>query len=165
MSFFIEAWLALEGDTLSDDIVIIQDLTDQIRQTYVDYNIKIPWKSEFVGDAIPLKPQVTAGHPVIERIYSRWAGVPVSLIRSSGYRNPVHNDMVGGERQSVHQYAWAEDVSPVPDYHAPRKKDDSETIRDAAYHTNATYVKLYPNNSWNQVHIQWCQYANLPNTE
>lgn len=99
---------------------------DPVRQQYVDHDLKVPARSDFKKDRIPLKSEVVDGEAATQTAYEDWVRqtrgreTTYRLVnnRSSTYRTPQENEAVPKERraawQSLHQYGWAVELVPDP---------------------------------------------------
>jgi len=113
---------------------LVQDVIDVVRQQYVDYQIKLPYKSQFVEDpAGAIIPSIYR-EPLYQifnetkQAYRNWAGDPNAyFVVSSGYRTPDHNRHVGGVQHSMHQYHWAIDMD-FGDEGQPGTRDDQDFL-------------------------------------
>jgi hypothetical protein len=122
---------------LSDVNRIIQDDIDTVRQQYIDYHLKLPYKSQFVI-AVPI--EIPAEYRTIlydifeatRSAYRIWADNPSAyFVVSSGYRTPEKNRNLKpkpGKKTSMHQYHWAIDMD-FGDEGVLGTEDDLEFLR------------------------------------
>ncbi len=143
-----------------------QSATDKIRQMYVDHDIKVPPRDWFSGAVILLRTIVLSEYDTFVQMYRTWANNPsANLPINEGYRNPEYNETLQGSSwESVHQYGYAIDLSPIPDSNNPGRTDDVDYIEDVILGVlNEHYFYwcggLDPHNA---LHVDWMDYDNLP---
>lgn len=178
LSYTFKARVAIFGRTWEATPVTVTQLSpDPVRQQYVDHDIKVPAREDFVNDRIPLRAEVVEGEARTQAAYEDWVRKTrgkdttyrLAQHRSSTYRTPQHNERYkdrGSKDHSLHQYGWAVDWSPIPDEGGEDgKMDDCRKILGKVLDREVGGAKYaYCAESFNQVHAQWQRsYWDLPN--
>jgi len=159
---------------ITDLNVMVQDDIDTVRQQYVDYAIKLPYKSRFVvweGHAIiHTEPILLAIYLSVCPCYRTWAGVAnARCVLTSTFRSPVYNrDGIRppGADTSMHQYGLAIDIG-FDSHRLPGKKDDALAIIRCIRTLRLPNIHPYghPRENYNHVHVQNYRYRNMPYVE
>jgi len=162
--YFIPIW---------DLNVMVQDDIDTVRQQYVDYTIKLPYKSRFAlwegHSIIHPEPVLLGVFASVCPCYRLWAGNANARCEiTSSFRSPDHNrdPDVGGMARSLHQYGLAIDIG-YNDQRLPGKKDDALAIIECI--NTLRLPNIYPfdhrKEGYNHVHLQNYHYWNMPYIE
>ncbi|NJD68619.1 MAG: hypothetical protein C3F12_09455 [Candidatus Methylomirabilota bacterium] len=174
LSYTFMAKVTIFGNTWdATPVTVTERSPDPVRQQYVDHAIKVPAREDFVGDRIPLKPELPAGEAATQTAYADWVrqtrqrdtAYRLANNRSSTYRTPQYNESLkkdrGSKDHSLHQYGWAVDWSPILDEGGgPGKRDDCvEIARRAKLYGGATYSYCAP--KLTHVHGQWRDYIRV----
>lgn len=174
LSYTFKAKVTVFGNTWeASPIIVTQRSPDLVRQQYVDHAIKVPARADFLSNRIPLWQAVVNGEAATQTAYEAWVRETrqrdttyrLANNRSSTYRTPEYNESLterGSADQSLHQYGWAVDWSPIPDEGGrPAKQDDcTEIARRAELYGGATYSYCAARTT--HVHAQWRGYRQLP---
>jgi len=158
---------------ITDLNTIVQDDIDTVRQQYVDYEIKLPYKSRFElwegHTIIHTEPILLSIYLAVCPCYRTWAGVAnARCVLTSTFRSPEHNRNIRprGRPHSMHQYGLAIDIG-FNDHREPGKKDDAEAIVRCinALHYDNIYTYNHPREGYNHVHVRNFGYEDMPYVE
>jgi hypothetical protein len=150
-----------------------QDDIDTVRQQYIDYHLRLPYKSRFrfLDRHVEIHPEGILFEVFYgtRPCYELWAGVPNATFGiSSGFRSPDYNRIrrIRGKPHSMHQYGLAIDVD-YGDYHEPGWKDDSKAIVDCVNALRYAHIRPieHADRNYNHVHIQYYTYEDMPYVE
>lgn len=137
---------------------------DRLRDEYVERGRLTPRPSEFTQSrssqnfsfselraAAYSWAMITQG--LLNRLEAARASVGGPMLIVSGYRNPAHNDSVGGVSNSRHQYGDAADVNPK-DYNNDGvvDGDDKKILADSAHEAGFNEVISKPNITVHMAH-------------
>lgn len=150
------------NDQSQASVLIRQDKLDQLRQEYVDMGKKIvPNRGIFIkgggiyntGDyawAIA-SASIKKGYEVIAKNYA-----PYPARINSGYRNPVRNFRVGGQKESRHIYGDALDIQTVSIGHSgpPNKRDWSKLV-EIVRTIPGSWIEPFEQSKAGHVHVDW----------
>jgi len=153
--------------------IMVQDDIDTVRQQYVDYTIKLPYKYRFELTGGPvIIPTEAILTLVLDRVcpcYRAWArNINARCVLSSSFRSPDRNRDrdVNGKYNSLHQYGLAIDIG-YGDYGNPGKEDDSRAVWKCV--DNLGYLQIFPYEhpelSYDHVHVQNYHYKDMPYVE
>lgn len=152
--------------------MLYQDDIDTVRQQYVDYSIKLPYKSRFelsvMKVIIPTEEILIQVFDQAAEFYREWAADPDARFKiTSSFRSPdVNRQTPGAADKSLHQYGLAIDIG-YGDYHLPGQRDDSRAIY--LYILGLRIEEIYPlehrNMNYNHVHVSNFRYRNMPYVE
>jgi hypothetical protein len=150
---------------------IKQDNIDTLRQQYVDFSIKIPFKSRIdIGaepTVIPTAEILFEVFDMAENFYREWCNNPdARFVITSQYRSPVHNQNEGGHPHSLHQYGFAIDIG-YDNCNRPGQRDDSKAVYQyiIGLGIENIYPLEHPELNYNHVHVSNFTYGSMPYVE
>ncbi len=155
-----------------DRNVMVQDDIDTVRQQYIDYLIKLPYKYRFqlTGGSvvIPTEAILLDVFELVCPCYRDWAGDPDARFEiTSSYRSPDHNrQQAGAVATSLHQYGLAIDLG-FDSHRQPGKKDDALAIIRCINQLDLENIYTYDHakDNYSHVHVQNYRYEDMPYVE